>query len=353
MSAPYFNGFCNRGTLIAFIGGALAIALGAVFLHQGKAVPAPTLVPSAAGDIVGRARIEPSGRVIVITGPVDGTVTVIRKLLVDQGSQLETGQVLAVLDQFESRQANLAVSQHNLQLAELQLAQVTAGAKFADIAAQANVITAKQAQLLRLQTQWARSSALYRQSFVSKQALDQLKADLDQGKSEVSQAVNALKSLTEVRSVDQQVAAAQVEVAKATVALSRAEMERAEILAPGPGTVLSIQARAGEAIQADGVLRMADLSHLIAVAEIDEAKAGLVTEGMTAEIDGNLLPHPIRASVTRVAREVFRQKRPSSDVLIGRDARIVEIELTPNTPLPPVVGGEVMVHLLPARTAER
>jgi HlyD family secretion protein len=130
-------------------------------------------------------------------------------------------------------------------------------------------------------------------------------------------------------------------------------MERAQIVAPGPGTVLSIQARAGEAIQADGVLRMADLSHLIAVAEIDEAKAGLVTEGMTAQIEGNLLPQPIQATVTRVAREVFRQKRPSSDVLIGRDARIVEIELTPQTPLPQVVGGEVMVHLLPAQTAKR
>jgi len=74
---------------------------------------------------------------------------------------------------------------------------------------------------------------------------------------------------------------------------------------------------------------------------------------MQATLDGDTVPQPIKASVTRLGYEVFRQKRPESDVLVGRDARIVEIELTPETPLPPIVGGEVMVHLLPEQAEKR
>ena len=300
------------------------------------------------GDVVARGRIEPLGRVLAISGPADSGL--ISKLLVDQGSVVAAGQVLAVLDGFDVSRADLAVAQSNLKLAELQRVQVQAGAKHSDIAAQTDVVTAKLAELVRLQKEWERDSSLYRNNFVTSQSLDALRAELDSAKSEVEQAENVLKSLTEVRGVDDGVAAAQVEVAQSNVARAQAAMDRLQIRAPTPGTVLSIQARTGEMIAADGLLRMADLSHVIVVAEVDESEIGQVSLGMVAQIDGDVLAQPINASVTRVAHEVFRQKRPASDVLIGRDAKIVEVELTPQTPLPAIMGGEVMVQFRTAQT---
>jgi HlyD family secretion protein len=122
-------------------------------------------------------------------------------------------------------------------------------------------------------------------------------------------------------------------------------MNRLQIRAPISGTVLSIQTRDGEAIGADGILRMGDLDHLIVVAEVDQSQIGRVKMGMAATIEGDTILNPVKASVTRIANEVFRQKRPSSDILIGRDARIIEVELTPASPLPAVIGGEVLVRL--------
>lgn len=345
MPAAHFSRIGSRRYLILALATIVAISLIVFFLHERPSASASYATKPARNGIVARGRTEPLGRVIVVTGPVDGTVTVVRKLMVDQGSKLEAGQVIAVLDQFEARKAALAVAEHNVELAELRLSQVKAGAKPADLAAQADVITAKRARLVQVQKQWERLSALFTAGHTSKELLEQATADLDQAKSDLAQAGNALKSLSETRTVDQAVAASQVEVAKATVVQTAAEMQRSEIIAPGPGTVLSIQARAGEAIQADGVLRMADLSHLIVVAEIDQANIGAVKEGMAAQIEGSVLPEPIKAKVTRIAHEVFRQKRPTSDVLIGRDAQIVEVELTPETALPEVVGAEVMVRL--------
>jgi HlyD family secretion protein len=112
-------------------------------------------------------------------------------------------------------------------------------------------------------------------------------------------------------------------------------------------------ARDGEAIQADGILRMGDLENLIVVAEVDQAQIDRVTEGMTTKIERGMVPQLVTGTVTRIAKEVFRQKRPSSDILVGRDAKIVEVEVTPRTPLPAVVGGEVVVHLMPASSAQK
>src|SRR5581483_12358624 len=216
-----------------------------------------------------------------------------------------------------------------------------------EIAAQQNAIVAKEAQLLRLQNEWKRRDALYRDTVISIQEFDAIQADLDQAKSEVQQARNILKSLTEVRAVDDQVAAAQVEVARANVSRARAAMERLQIRAPQAGTVLSIEARAGEAIPTDGILRLGDTSNLIAVAEVDEADATRVKVGMKAEITGEVMGPAIAGRVSRVAYEVFRQRRPASDILVGRDARIVEVEVTPDQPLPISVGGEIVVQLFP------
>lgn len=332
----------------------LALAGGWIYFGLRKTPVAAAPVP-AKGDtaIVARGRIEPVGRVVAIAGPADGSVAVIRELRVDQGSKVEAGQVLAILDGYEARRANLEVARRNLELALLQRTQVQTGAKTSEIAAQTDTLAAKRTVMERLQKQWERRSILNQKGIVSNDAIDVLKSDLDQAVSEVGQAENALKALTEVRGIDDRVAEARIEVQKAAIVQAQAEVDRLQLRAPMAGTVLSLQARAGEAIQADGVLRMADLSHLIVVAEVDETKMPHVTLGMSAEIDGNILEAPINATVSRIAYEVYRQKRPASDVLVGRDARVVEVELAPERPLPPVLGGEVIVRLRPAQMVQR
>lgn len=322
--------------------GAVA-AVGIVIVLAGGLSSRPAAPVGGKGDIVARGRIEPQGRVRAISGPA-GT-GLITKLLVDQGDGVKTGQVLAVLDGYDSRKADYEMAENSLQLAELQRAQVNAGAKQAEIAAQRDVVEAKRAQLDLTQKQWDRHSAEDLSDAVSKESLDMLKTQLEQAKAELAAAENTLKALTEVRGVDDKVAAEQIAVQKAAAARAKAEMERLLIRAPADGTVLSLQARAGEMIGADGVLRLGDLAHLIVVAEIDESEAAEVRDGMEGTIEGTMLQKPLKAKVSWAAHEVFRQKRPASDILIGRDARIVEVELTPETPLPSVVGGEVVVRL--------
>lgn len=299
--------------------------------------------PTTANEIVARGRIEPLERVLAIHGAADGSI--IRELKVAQGDKVAKDQVLAVLDGYAMRAADLAVAEQNLRLAELLRNQISAGAKDSEKAAQRNAVNAKEAQLTRLKLEWDRRTALVAQGFASKQSLESLKAELEQTQNEVEQARHTLRSLSETRGIDEKVAAGRVVVAKASVEKAQADLEHTLIRAPIAGTILSIQSRAGEAISQDGLLRMASMDHIVAVAEVDEAEAAKLKIGMAASIESTLLPKAVPAQVTRIAQEVFRQKRPSSDVLIGRDARIVEVDLTPQQALPAVLGAEVMVRI--------
>jgi HlyD family secretion protein len=251
-------------------------------------------------------------------------------------------------------QTDYDAAKASLELAKAQRAQVEAGSgKESEIAAQLNVIASREAALIRIKKDWQRTASLVRNQNATVQEFDTQQASLDQGVNDVQQAKNTLKSLSEVRQVDDAVAAAQIVVAEANLAKAKAAVERLEIRAPIAGTVLSIQTRDGEAVGVDGILRMGDLDHLIVIAEVDQAQVGRLTEGMSARIEGGVISQPIQGNVTRIAQEVFRQKRPSSDILVGRDAKIVEVEVTPKTALPAVMGGEVVVHFVPESSAQK
>lgn len=153
--------------------------------------------------------------------------------------------------------------------------------------------------------------------------------------------------MTEVRKIDEEVAAAQVAVAEAALVAARATLDRLVVRAPIAGEIISIAARPGDAIGPDGILRLADLSRLLVVAEVDESQIARVSEGARARIAGVALAEPVDARVTRLGAEVFRQKRTNSDILVGRDARIVEVEVTPEKALPRVLGTEVSVEISP------
>lgn len=322
---------------------AVAVLAGLGWLTLGGTssdAPVATAEPAA---MVARGRIEPAGRVLALHGPAEGAV--VAELRVDQGDKVAQGQVLATLDGYDIRKAELVMAERTLALAELQWRQTVAGAKRSDIAAQRNLLAAKEARLDKLEKELARRTTLHAQGFASAQALDTVNAERGEAVNEVAQAANVLKSLTETRSVDEQVAIAKADVERAAVERARAQLEHLVIRAPVAGTVLSIQARTGELVGADGLLRMAALDRIMVVAEVDEVHAARVREGMAASIEARLLDKPVRGRVARVGYEVFRERRPASDVLIGRDAKIVEMDILPEEALPPILGAEVLVRL--------
>lgn len=300
-----------------------------------QALPPPSTV-------VARARIEPKDRVRVIHGH---DRAVLRAILVREGDVVSKGDVLAELISVPVLAAKLALEERRLAEVMAVADQITAPAKATSRAAQQALMRQRQLDMEKAEQELRRAERLYQTNVVSVTRFSDRLFEYNAARYALSQSQEVLASLSEVREVDVRVAEAQVATQRAAVDLARADLDRAIIRAPINGTVLSVFARAGELLGEDGLLQMADMSALIAIAEVNELDMPRIAVGQTANIRSALFATPIEATVVRTSETIFKQRRPTSDVLVGRDARIAEIELLPSLRLPALIGAELTVEI--------
>jgi HlyD family secretion protein len=101
-------------------------------------------------------RIEPEGEVITLSPPPNMGGTRIGELMVEEGEQVKVQQVIALLDNHAFKKAAVEAAQQEVELAQVNLAIVKAGAKTGDIEAQKAVISRLKAELAgKIKTQKA------------------------------------------------------------------------------------------------------------------------------------------------------------------------------------------------------
>ena len=339
----------RRMAAIALLLLAVLLAAGAAWRWRshGQAVPPAAAAGAAAPapTIVARGRLEPRAGVLLVSGPTGGGTVV--ELRVAQGDKVRAGDLLAVLDTREREAAALAAAERDVQLAQLQLAQTAAAAKPSEMAAGRAQVDIRQGELARAQAQVQRSRDLLRQNFISGDALELHELELRRARQNLAYAEAALVALVEVRPVDLQVAQGRVAQASARRDQARIALDHAVVRAPSDGTVLTLLGRRGAALGAEGLLRMADLDQLIVVAEVDERDATRLRAGQAASVELVGLQQPLRGEVARIAAQVFLNTRATTEVLRGRDARVVEIdiELAPGQQVPAIAGAEATVSI--------
>jgi HlyD family secretion protein len=99
-------------------------------------------------------RIEPQGQVTQVAPSPDLGGAKIAQLLVKEGEQVEAGQILAILDTLERKQATVKVAQESVNVAQANLEIIKAGTKEGEI-------IAKEAQINRLKQELTHESQLY------------------------------------------------------------------------------------------------------------------------------------------------------------------------------------------------
>lgn len=91
--------------------------------------------PPKVNAVAALGRLEPDGEVIQLNASSSQTVLV-RQILVKEGDKVVPNQVIAVLDNVSTKQAQLEKAKEEIKVAETNLAKVKAGAKTGEIAAQ-------------------------------------------------------------------------------------------------------------------------------------------------------------------------------------------------------------------------
>jgi len=293
---------------------ALVILLGArpesaevarVTVSEVKEAPA---VLVAGGYVVAHHKIQ-------LGSKVPGRVTWIG---VEKGDRVQKGQVLVRLDDREYR-ANVEQAQGTLQAAEARLRQLETGSRPEEIQQAHARAEEAQANLRNAKITLDRSEGLARDGVVSREALDNARAQFDMAR---AQAEAAQKSYELVRlgprqeEIDQ--ARAQVEQARGALRFAEAQLDATEIRSPVTGTVLERLVEAGEMVTTmfvgergakSSVVSLADLADLQVELDISQSEFARVSLGQSCSVVPDAFPdRRYRGVVAEIAPEANRQK---------------------------------------------
>lgn len=318
-------------TAVAAVTAALAaVALFSIGCGGGtSATPGTQKVPGASGrdgGIGALGRIEPGdGLVRIAARSLSGQASIVRRLLVNDGDVVRAGQPIAELDSQDELGAAAAAAAAEVEVARRRLAQVQAGAKPSDVAAQ-------RAEVQRLQVEVAAADKeleRYRRlgSNVTALEVDRLQARADTLRRALLAAEQRLTSLNEVREADTALAAAELEAAIRREARARAGHAASIIRAPVDGRVIDVHARAGEVVGAEGLMELAPTGPMYAVVEVPESDAARVRVGQRATVSGDGLAAPLAGTVERVGSLVREHRLLPVDPARFSDARVIEVRV--------------------------
>ncbi|MFZ1131838.1 MAG: efflux RND transporter periplasmic adaptor subunit [Terriglobales bacterium] len=292
----------------------------------------------------------PAGKDLVLVGTVDANQIVvspqiqgrISKLLVEEGTQVKQGDLIALLDpselEAEERAAAATIASMRSQVSANEYTrQSTKGSTSSDVSnAQAKLQSARaqlaqaEAMLTRVQSDSRRTIGLAQAGVASDQ--DRVQAEMNLKAQEAS--VQSLRDLVTASQADLDAAVARtkqataaestVESTRAQVANAMAQLKEAEvrlgytkIYAPATGTVLVRAAREGEVVSAgQAIVTVVDFSDTWAFAAIPETDADHIGIGDTlrvrlpggTEVSGKVFYKAAEADFA-TQRDVGRRKR--------------------------------------------
>ncbi|MBE9201836.1 MULTISPECIES: efflux RND transporter periplasmic adaptor subunit [unclassified Nodularia (in: cyanobacteria)] len=313
-------------------------------------------------------RLQPDGEVTNLSAPNSVNGVRVEKTLVKEGEEVKAGQVLAYLENYARSTAALQQALDQLEIAKAKLAQVQSGAKPGDIAAQKAAIArlesqlkgdvaAQQATINRIQAEVDNADSennryqqLYKDGAVAasvadskalqlktvQQQLIEAKANLNRTQNtlqdQLKEAKARLNSISEVRTVDVELAQTEVKSAVTAIKQAKADQELTYLKSPIDGQILKLHAKTGEVISSNGFAEIGKISQMYVIAEVYQTDIQKVKLGQKATINSNAFPGSIQGTVSEIGWQVDRQSIFSLNPAADTDRRIVEVKISINDP---------------------
>ncbi|HEX3484003.1 MAG TPA: efflux RND transporter periplasmic adaptor subunit [Micropepsaceae bacterium] len=286
----------------------------------------------AAGGLV-----EPASEARQLAASVVGRIV---KMNFEEGDALAQGDVIAEVEN-DDLKAQAAGAEAAMAARASELARLKAGAREQEIAAAKAELREAEAVAANAQSSFERRVALGTKQIVSKEVVDQARADRDTAEARRDFLAQKLSLLVAPpRSEDVAIAQANLDAARARLAEIRAEIEKTIVRSPINGVVLKLYRRAGETVSnlpPTPVAMVGDISRLRVRADIEEADVAAIAPGQTVWVTADAYPNKrFRGTVGQIGvqlgRKNFRNDNPEERL----DTKILEamIDLEPGVQLP-------------------
>lgn len=360
----------NSGLLVT-LGLASVLITGAVgfyLLRQNNPASVEAQTPAkktvALKTVTALGRLEPEGEVIKVAAATSPNGSdKVAQLLVEEGSVVKAGQVIAKLDSYDRLQATLAESRQQVGIANARLMQVKVGKSRREVSAreaqaanlqeeltgslttQRSALVRLEAELQNVQADYRRYQMLYQSGAISASELDKRALNVKTAQAQVNEATANLDRVSrtlqtkireaeanvaqaeEVRPTDVATAQAEVDGVNATVKRIQSELELAYVRAPKAGQILKVHTRAGEKIGDQGVVDLGQTSQMMAVAEVYETDISKIRLGQAAVVTSDTVAGSLTGRVERIGWQVRQQNVYDTNPTTDADARVVEIKI--------------------------
>lgn len=257
--------------------------------------------------IAALGRLEPEHGVIKVTAPSTPEallVGLVVELHVEEGDEVKKGDLLAVTDAAMLMAARVREAEAQVRFAEHEVE--ASRSKAVEACVRADVAAQEAERRARLRAQGVTGEE---------------EAENARGEAE------AMKASCASASTIVQLSETGVEVARAHVASVEAERQRSFIRAPVDGRVIAIMARPGELIGLTGILELAQVSQMKAIAEVYETDIRRVKTGQRATINSAALERELSGTVESIRHKVQKQDQIGTDPAARKNARIVEVTI--------------------------
>jgi HlyD family secretion protein len=311
-------------------------------------LPADQTGASASGATI--ASIGIRGRAVAASGLVEPasearqlSATVVGRLIkvnYDESNHVVAGDIIAEIEN-DDLKAQLAEAEAIAIARESELERLKAGARPQEKSAAKAELREAEAQATMAKSNFDRRTALGDKQIVSKEQVDQARADRDTAEARRDLLAEKLALLTAPpRAEDVSIAQANVNAARARLGEITAQIERTLIRSPIDGVILKLYHKTGETVTnlpPTPVVAVGDTSRLRVRADIDEDDVAQIAVGQTVWLTTDAFPAKrFRGTVaqvgTQLGRKNFRNDNPEERV----DNKILEvlIDLEPGTQLP-------------------
>lgn len=263
------------------------------------------LADTSPESISALGRLEPEHGIIRVASPSTPHAAygaVLAELKVEEGDDVEQGQLLAVADTAAVMRAIVNEARTEVELAQREV----------DSARSMATATCVRAQVA--ESEAGRREQLHEQGLAGAEVAESSRGEAKARKASCDTASTAIQ-LTETRA----------RVAESHLARVEAELQRAYIRAPVAGRVLEILVRQGELMGESGVLELARVDHMHAIAEVYETDIRFVKIGQKSTVRSPAFEQDIPGHVKSIRQKVQKQDEMSTDPAARKDARIVEV----------------------------
>ena len=284
-------------------------------------VATPAASPPSAVTALGR--LEPGFGVVDVGLPLGDRVA---RLEVTEGESVTAEQVLAVLESFDERQAEQQSRQARVEEAQQMLRR--------SLDIMPSAIAARQADVRRLEadvelarSDLRRTESLVRDAVLPARELDYQRAVEAQARETLEHAKAVLDQERRERRLAITAARAALRTAEAELATAQARLEQTMIRAPLDGSVLDILRFPGESTQEGPLLRLGEVQHMVAVAELYESDARFVTVGQSATVTSPALAEVLHGRVALISQLVHKNDVLGIDPVTDTDSRVIEARI--------------------------